>query len=31
MELLPEKLERIVSDVDKIIDLYDYAESLYPY
>lgn len=31
MEGLSKKLDRVQSDVDKIIDLYDYAEKLYPY
>jgi hypothetical protein len=31
MEELPEKIERIITDVDKILDLYDYAENLYSY
>jgi hypothetical protein len=31
MEGLGDKLDRINSDVEKIISLYDYAEKLYPY
>lgn len=31
MEPLPEKLDRIVGDLDKVLELYEYAESLYPY
>ena len=31
MEPLPERLDRIVGDLDKLIQLYDYAESVYPY
>ena len=31
VEPLPEKLDRIVSDIDKVLDLYDYAERLYSY
>lgn len=31
MEDLGSKIDRIVSDVDKLVDLYDFAEKLYPY
>jgi hypothetical protein len=31
MEGLGDKIDRINSDVEKIISLYDYAEKLYPY
>ena len=31
MESLPEKIDRIVGDVDKLIELYDFAEKVYPY
>mmetsp|Transcript_37992 Transcript_37992/g.27978 ORF Transcript_37992/g.27978 Transcript_37992/m.27978 type:complete len:116 (+) Transcript_37992:35-382(+) len=28
---LPNQVDKMVTDVDKIIELYDYAEKLYPY
>ena len=31
MEGLDKKFEKIASDSDKIIELYDYAEKVYPY
>lgn len=31
MEDLGSKIDRIVSDIDKLVDLYDFAEKLYPY
>jgi len=31
MESLQDKLDRTQADLNKIIDLYDYAEKLYPY
>ena len=31
MESLQDKLDRTQSDLNKIIELYDYAEKLYPY
>ena len=31
MEELPEKLDRIQHDVQKLLELYNYAEKLYPY
>ena len=31
MEHIESKYDRIVADSDKIIELYDYAERLYPY
>ena len=31
MEPLDKRLDRLVSECDKIIEIYDFAESLYPY
>ena len=31
MESLQDKLDRTQADLNKIIELYDYAEKLYPY
>ena len=31
MEGLDQKLERVGGDVNNLIELYDYAEKLYPY
>ena len=31
MEDITAKLDRIETDVDKIVDLYDYAEKVFPY
>ncbi len=31
MESLQDKLDRTQGDLNKIIELYDYAEKLYPY
>lgn len=31
MEALDHKIDRIKSDVDTLVELYDYAERLYPY
>ena len=30
-EPLPQKLDRLVTDIEKLNDLYDYAEKVYPY
>lgn len=30
-EPLSERLDRIVSDIDEVTELYDFAEKLYPY
>ena len=31
MEPLGEKIDRINNDIQQVIELYDYAEKLYPY
>lgn len=31
MEGLDQKLDRVATDVNRLIELYDYAEKLYPY
>ena len=31
MEGLEKKLDRIIGDTNQLIELYDYAEQLYPY